>query len=264
MPDSYILKMEKFYIDLAEVARKRGYMLHFVKEEAYPISENGERISKEELKGIWGNDIPSWKWYYDYFFGERDPSDYDLIINELIERGYRIDYTNAYELSKIDRRAVDITMFGGEVILNLDDRWFAIGECTNLSVQRLFYSTDLSRGSSSLICGECESLRWIEPQEICVNKLWKPLFVVKNLEKLERKTYGSDGFVDNMCVVCIDCGKEITECDAEYCTDCSKPVCLNCREFCHHFQETLCKSCGYFGFCNDCKDAMENRRNWRE
>lgn len=218
----YLEKMEEFYVSLAEVAREHGYLLHLVKEEAYPLAENGERLSEEELRRIWGDNVPSWKWYYNYFFEDRDPVDHDQIIHDLIDRGYRIDYTNRYRFSEIDSRAIDVTMFSGKVVLKLRDRWFAIGECTNLTAQRLFCSTNpVVKPTPTLSSTDGRLTYPAEPQEMCIDRLWKPLFVIKNLTKLQRKSDPSDRNAPT--VRCIDCGKEFSQDRALYCIFCDSP-----------------------------------------
>jgi len=254
----YFGKMEAFYIDLANVAKKHGYMLDLVKEEAYPVSEDGDRISNEDLREIWGDDVPSWKWYYDYFFEGRDPADYDLIVDDLRERGYQIDYTNRCNYSGIDLRTIDITMFRGEVVLRLHAKWFAFGECTNLSVQRLFHSFVPGRKLKSTLSSKAETYRPSPSglEAICVDKLWKPLRVIRYLGKLERKLCYRQ-MLATVYVNCIDCGKRLPESIAQYCIECDKPVCTDCIVCCHDCYEPLCQECGYFGFCHDCNGSVQ-------
>ena len=79
------------------IAEKRGYKLHLVKEGAYHL--RGESMDFEDVE----DDASYMKRLFNYFFEDMDHSNYDTMIRELIELGYRIDYTNRYDFSSLIR-----------------------------------------------------------------------------------------------------------------------------------------------------------------
>lgn len=98
----YEQRIRQFYKVLAEVAvEKYGILIDFEKEEAYHYK--------------W--DLPSSKWLFeDFLAGE----DIEALLSSVRERGYNI-LMNFY--------APDV--IHGNVVLKINDKWFAIGECIN-------------------------------------------------------------------------------------------------------------------------------------
>jgi len=181
---------------------------------------------------------------FNHFFEGMNPCDYGMMIRELEELCYRIDYTNRYDLDLIDPRAVDVTMLYGEVVLKAGDKWFAVGECINNHAEIIFRSTTPSSHNARWT----KSLSLIEAPEICIYRLYKPLKVIKNIKKYERKLpEAGDAYI-----YCIDCRQKIIAKLAQYCAECGKPVCLNCIIYCHKCKKPLCNERGYLGFCNNC------------
>ena len=234
----YIQRIESFYRDLTRIAEKHGYKLHLVKEEAYYLHEGNEDLNEK--------DADYGKWLFNFFFEGMDPSDYDEILRELISLGCDIDYTNRYDFSSLDPRAIDVTMIWGEVILKVGDKWFAIGECVNNHAEIIFHSTIPGSHTKH----HARRINVIDAPEISVCRLYKPLFVIKNLERLERKPILRGP--KNMLVHCIDCGKEIVAESAQYCAECDKPICQDCIVYCSKCKKPSCSECGYSGFCYDC------------
>lgn len=236
----YIHRIESFYRDLAWIAEKRGYKLHLVKEEAYHLHGEDEDLDE--------NDADYRRWLFNYFFEGMDPYNYDEILRELVSLGYRIDYTNRYDFNSLDPRAVDVTMLQGEVILEAGDKWFAIGECVNNHAEAIFHSTI----PGSRMKSHAKMASMIDAPEVSVHRLYKPIFVIKNLERLERKPILRGP--RNIFVYCINCGKKIIAESAQYCAECDKPVCQDCIVYCSKCKKPLCRKCGYFGFCHDCSE----------
>lgn len=118
----YEQQIKQFYDAVAEVAKKQGYILDFKKEKAYPCTKNGERISKRKLIRQWGHlrNVPSGNWYFEYLLSERDSPEQKEMISMLTRRGYNI---------KCNFDAEDVIL--GNVVVKIDDKWFAIGECRN-------------------------------------------------------------------------------------------------------------------------------------
>ena len=238
--DRYIQRIESFYRDLARIAEKRGFKLHLVKEEACHLHKGDDDLEE--------SDADYRRWLFNYFFEGMDPSDYDEILRELVSLGYRIDYTNRYDFNSLDPRAVDVTMLRGEVILEAGDKWFAIGECVNNHAEAIFQSTI----PGSHMKRQAKMASMIDAPEVSVHRLYKPMFVIKNLERLERKPVLRGP--KNIFVYCIDCGKKIIAESAQYCAECDKPVCQDCIVYCCKCKKPLCRECGYFGFCHDCSE----------
>ena len=234
--DRYERILEYFYQDLVRIAEKHGYKLHLVKEEAYHLCE--EDIDFDDSEMAYRRRL------FNYFFEHMDPSEYDVIIRELIELGYQIDYTNRYDFSSLPPQAIDITMLYGEVVLKAGDKWFAIGECINNHAEIIFRSTI----PSSHNAGSSKPISLIEAPEMSIFRLYKPILVIKNIKKYERKLPKDR----NMNVYCIDCGRKIIIELARYCAECGKPVCPSCITYCNKCNKPLCKECRYFGICHDC------------
>jgi len=235
----YIRRIESFYRDLAWIAEKRGYKIHLVKEEAYHLHEVGEDLDE--------NDADYRKWLFNYFFEGMDPSDYDEILRELVSLGYSIDYTNRYDFNSLDPWAIDVTMLQGEVILEAEGKWFVIGECVNNHAEIIYNSTI----PGSHMKRHVKMASMIDAPEISVHRIYKPIFVIKNLKRLEKKLALES---ENLSVYCIDCGKKIIAESAQYCAECDKPVCQDCIVYCNKCKKPLCRECGYFGFCHDCSE----------
>lgn len=139
-------QIKQFYDAVAEVAKKQGYILDFKKEKAYPSTKNGERISKRELIKRWGHlrDVPSGNWYFEYFLTERENYEQKEMISMLMRKNYNI---------KCNFGAEDVIL--GNVVVKIDDKWFAIGECRNE--------------------GECETR---------ITEIWPLKYVISNLNRL--------------------------------------------------------------------------------
>ena len=234
----YFRRVESFYQDLVRIAEKHGYKLHLVKEEACHLHGRNRDLENR--------DVEYRRWLFGYFFEGMDPYNYNRILSELTSLGYRIDYTNKYDFSSLDPRAIDISMLWGEVILKAGRKWFAVGECVNNHAEAIFNSTLPS-------CRMKRDIRieLLDLPEISVRRLYKPLFVITNLKRLERKPALKPR---NIYVYCVDCGKKIAAETAQYCAECDKPVCQDCTVYCSKCKKPLCRECGYFGFCHECSE----------
>lgn len=154
----YLSRMEKFYMSLAEVSKRYGYLLDFLRGEAPPCKEHGEPMSTEELLEIYGDDLPlDWKWRYDVFL-ENDEC-LQKVLRTLNEKGYKA----AFNFTASDA-------FLGNVAVKIDDEWFAIGECTY---------------DSSILSSNAKDELIVESADMRIVRLWSPFYVLSNIKRME-------------------------------------------------------------------------------
>jgi len=120
----YIEKIKRFYEEIAEVAKKvDGFIVDFKQEKAYHCKQylgRYKKVSDEELRRMYGDDIPSPEWLFEYYLRYRDPWEFVRTLRHVAEKGYEIAM-NFY--------ASDVIL--GNVAVKIDDKWFAFGECRN-------------------------------------------------------------------------------------------------------------------------------------
>jgi hypothetical protein len=154
----YLSRMEKFYMNLAEVSKRFGYLLDFLSGEAPPCKEDGGPMSTEELLGIYGDHLPlDWEWRYAVFL--EDNECLQKILRILTEKGYEA----AFNFTAPDA-------FLGNVTVKINDKWFAIGECTY--------------DSSILSYTEKDELI-VESADMRIVRLWSPFYVLSNIKRME-------------------------------------------------------------------------------
>ncbi|MGA2681870.1 MAG: hypothetical protein ABSF44_08735 [Candidatus Bathyarchaeia archaeon] len=154
----WIAKLEKFYEAFARASRKHGYLLEFLKSEAPPCNERGEKLSFEKLFRLYDGDIPlDFKWRYEFFLED----------NEVLRKVLCSLKQNGYEMA-FNFTAPDAIL--GNVAVRIDDKWFAIGECKS------FWSNPV---------WDSEGEPTIEPAAIWILKLWPPFYVLSNPKNKE-------------------------------------------------------------------------------
>jgi hypothetical protein len=150
--------LEKFYIDLADTAKEQGYSIDFIKAEASPCKEHGEPLCLDELRNVYGNDLPlDWKWRFDFFLEDRD----------CLRKAFRALGQKGYQIA-FDFEAPDV--FLGNIVLCIDHKWFAIGECKRNSPILPWNTNDKSPTGYF----EIETMR-----------LWSPFYVLLDLKPFE-------------------------------------------------------------------------------
>jgi hypothetical protein len=156
--NKFVAKLEKFYVDLAEISSKQGYSLDFLKHEAPPCKGNGELLSLDELRRIYGNDMPlDWKWRYDFFLGDNECL--QTVLRELEQKGYQ----TAFNFTAQDA-------FLGNIVVRIDNKWFAIGECER---------------ETSILPWNANDELMTESSIIEIIKLWPPFFLLSNVKRME-------------------------------------------------------------------------------
>jgi hypothetical protein len=149
--------LEKFYVDLADTAKKHGFLLNYFRAEAPPCDEEGNPLPFNELLRIYGDLPKDWRWRYAVFL----ESDEHLkkVLRALIEKGYQI---------RFNFMAPDAIL--GNVVVKVNGKWFAIGEC---------------RKSSDIILHDAREELLLEYEDIEVMRLWSPFYVLANIKRME-------------------------------------------------------------------------------
>jgi hypothetical protein len=157
-PKRHISRIEKFYADLTEVSKDYGYMLDFFGGEVSECKAKVETMSFEEFRRVYIDDLPQdRKESYSVFL--EDNECLRKILRRLAQRGYKV----AFNFTAPDA-------FLGNVALEIDDKWFAIGEC------RRHHSTLPSNEDDELI---------LEHTHVEILRLWSPFYVLSNLKRME-------------------------------------------------------------------------------
>jgi hypothetical protein len=151
--------LEKFYVDLADASKKHGFLLNYIRAEAPPCDEEGNPLPFNELLKIYGDLPKDWRWRYAVFL----ESDEHLkkVLRALIEKGYQI---------RFNFMAPDAIL--GNVVVKVNGKWFAIGEC---------------RKSSDIILHDTRGKLLLEYGDIEVIRLWSPFYVLANIKRMETR-----------------------------------------------------------------------------
>jgi hypothetical protein len=149
--------LEKFYVDLADAAKKHGYLLNYFRAEAPPCDREGDPLPLHELLRIYGDLPKDWRWRYAVFL----ESDEHLkkVLRVLIGKGYQI---------RFNFMAPDAIL--GNVVVRVNGKWFAIGEC---------------RKSSDIILYDAQGKLLLESVGFEVMRLWSPFYVLANIKRME-------------------------------------------------------------------------------
>ena len=149
--------LEKFYVDLADAAKKHGYLLNYFRAEAPPCDGEGDPLPLHELLRIYGDLPKDWRWRYAVFL----ESDEHLkkVLRALIEKGYQIRFNFMAPGAIL-----------GNVVVKVNGKWFAIGEC---------------RKSSDIILYDAREELLLEYEDIEVMRLWSPFYVLANIKRME-------------------------------------------------------------------------------
>jgi hypothetical protein len=132
--------MKEFYDALVGVADKEGYELNYEKEEAYSASWMGQ----------FGDSHKERKSCYTYYWNDRDIDQWEETFKSLIKKGYNIKYN--FHKKKA---------FLGNIVVEVDGKWFAIGEC----------GREVDR--DGLYIG------------LYYLKIWSPKYVLKNIKNIQ-------------------------------------------------------------------------------
>jgi len=100
--------MKQFYDSLVDVAKMQGYDLNYEKEEAYSATWMGE----------FGDSPKERKACFAYYWNDRESYEWEETLQFLTKKGYNI---------RCNFHEKDVLL--GNVVVEIDGKWFAIGEC---------------------------------------------------------------------------------------------------------------------------------------